>query len=183
MITSKNYIYENTSVCFVSVGKELSVVIDTPHLQIKSVDVCDIGDIWKLYKKEKTLPEITRKVANWETLWEAGNPCSVLAVRLNGSSNQFIGYLGLKRKCSGFVKLFGHGYSDYWNVYGYEATAAVTQAYVRGINAKLKPEIPFCLIEAETEVNKNSNQILRKFGQEHIKEEMSRYAILLMSEI
>ncbi|HSX03357.1 MAG TPA: hypothetical protein VLG76_01365 [Rhabdochlamydiaceae bacterium] len=183
MITNTNYNYGDASMSFFCPGEELLLTIKTPHLKINSIELSDIRDIWKLYKEEKTFQEITKKVKKWQKLWEAGNPCSVLAVRLS-ESYEFIGYLGLKEKDKGRVKLFGHGYSEYWKTYGYEATTAVTQAYVRGINAILKPAIPFCLIEVETEVDNNiSNQILRKLGLEYKKEAMSHYAILLWSEI
>ncbi len=174
----QNYKYGNITVGFYPVSKQLIVSIKTPHLVIRSVRPYDTNDFCTLFADKKTYEEIIKKVKKWSARWDAGHYCSVLAVRLNGPSNKFIGYLGLKDKNNGKVKLFGHGYTDYWERYGFEATAAITQAYVKGINEILQPEEPLFSIEAATEVNsKNSNEILRKLGRQFVKEEMFYYRI------
>ncbi|HSX03360.1 MAG TPA: hypothetical protein VLG76_01380 [Rhabdochlamydiaceae bacterium] len=186
MTLINEYRYRDTTVTFTShLNQEsskqpagLSVFVQTPNLLMRSVDLSDTEDFCGLYDEKKPYQAIREKVGMWFERWEQNDPCSVLIVKTKDPS-RFIGYLGLRDKGYGVAKLFGNGYIDYWEKYGLEATAAVTQAYVRGINAFCKPKSDFWKIIAKTEVedNEKTNEILKEFAVGLPDGERVRYSI------
>ncbi len=165
-----------------SFEKRLDVQIFTTNLKVVPITPTDVGNCCLLYSDWTThrISAMTEKIERWDKKWSRKNPWSVFAVRLLGN-NAFLGYIGFKRVSPRdksalpaplAVELFGHGYSEFWQDYGVEATAAVIKTYVQAVHQKFKlhPTLVLDKITAiATRDNKISNKALAQAGMKMTK--------------
>jgi RimJ/RimL family protein N-acetyltransferase len=165
----------------------LKVTLLTPHLMMRSVQMCDKDDYTRLFTDAtaiavnyaegtpKTIEWIEERLEIWTRRWEKEqDPFSAFTV-FDRVTNEFMGHIALEQgDVPGEVELEGIALPSFYNQeYGMEAAAALIHSFVPALIAdgyKVKGE-PLSKIVATAHVNNTpALEILKKLGMTEVDE-------------